>query len=801
MKNIRIILFSSFLSFILLYPQNKSIHQKNWEEKKAEKLTTNKVEPFRIFNSKNQKLSKTVFGYLPDWEYVSQSSEYLRLDLLTHIAIFGFTTDGNGNLENPLAWPWTNLITQAHNSNVKMIMTVISFDSDIIHQILVDENTQSNLISNIISIIQQNNLDGVNIDFENVYEEDRNDNFVGFLQNLKNSLENDIELSFASPGWNWGGWNFQAIAETCDYLFLMEYDYYGEWSESSGPSAPLIGDWINITRSINEQYANIDKSKLILGIPYYGNHWETANLDENADILRFINSPRYRDIKSGFDWNSKKWSDYFSNSFFSWQENNSHQIWYDSKQSLEEKYDFAISQNMKGIGIWALGFDGNRTELWDLINQKFGNGQIPKPEPPIAVFINPNTKQLIFDCDDESATNYLVYFYQENSEVDSLVTTKKNVDISGILQNEGTYYFYVKSANSSGNSNKSTTVAIKNGENFENLVIDGFDNYYGNNNNFNYVEKFGNSANFTFASTNNEAVIRNYLSLDDYMRVFWFVGNEDRGTETFNFLEQQKISDYIELVQNFQGKHAIFINGSEIGYDLADTTNWATLQDLTFFENVLAAKYVSDSPFDEMNTHFSFSSTDSEFNLGGEIFFDDGNYGTYSVLYPDIIQPNNSSSIFQINGISSENGICGISRKNVDENFHARFLLYSTIPFETIRTDNERDEFISALYQYFDFPISVEDNTEIPLEFKLSQNYPNPFNPNTTISYQIPQNSFVNLKIYDVLGNEIATLVNEQKSAGKYKVKFELKNLSSGVYFYKIQANNFIEIKKMILIK
>ncbi len=136
-----------------------------------------------------------------------------------------------------------------------------------------------------------------------------------------------------------------------------------------------LPDWVNITRSINEQYANIDKSKLILGVPYYGNHWETANLDENAEILRFINSPSYRDVKSGFDWNSKQWSDYFSNSFFSWQENNSHQIWYDSKQSLVEKYDFAISHNMKGIGIWALGYDGNRTELWYLINQKYGNGR------------------------------------------------------------------------------------------------------------------------------------------------------------------------------------------------------------------------------------------------------------------------------------------------------------------------------------------------------------------------------------------------------------------------------------------
>ena len=86
-------------------------------------------------------------------------------------------------------------------------------------------------------------------------------------------------------------------------------------------------------------------------------------------------------------------------------------------------------------------------------------------------------------------------------------------------------------------------------------------------------------------------------------------------------------------------------------------------------------------------------------------------------------------------------------------------------------------------------------------EYALEQNYPNPFNPRTTIKYQLPQDGLVTLKIYDVLGSEIATLVNEQKAAGKYEVNFDASSLSSGVYIYKIQAGNFINSKKMILIK
>jgi hypothetical protein len=89
------------------------------------------------------------------------------------------------------------------------------------------------------------------------------------------------------------------------------------------------------------------------------------------------------------------------------------------------------------------------------------------------------------------------------------------------------------------------------------------------------------------------------------------------------------------------------------------------------------------------------------------------------------------------------------------------------------------------------------------------QNYPNPFNPTTLIRYDIPEGSFVTLKIYDVLGNEIATLVNEEKLAGSYEVKFSATGLSSGIYFYKLQAGDpssgsgqgFVDTKKMILLR
>ena len=104
--------------------------------------------------------------------------------------------------------------------------------------------------------------------------------------------------------------------------------------------------------------------------------------------------------------------------------------------------------------------------------------------------------------------------------------------------------------------------------------------------------------------------------------------------------------------------------------------------------------------------------------------------------------------------------------------------------------------------------VNVEaSNSNIPNDFLLYQNYPNPFNPTTKIKYTVPvtlsevEGSLVTLKVYDVLGNEIATLVNEENSTGSYEVEFDGNNLPSGIYFYQLQTGQFIETKKMLLIK
>ena len=101
----------------------------------------------------------------------------------------------------------------------------------------------------------------------------------------------------------------------------------------------------------------------------------------------------------------------------------------------------------------------------------------------------------------------------------------------------------------------------------------------------------------------------------------------------------------------------------------------------------------------------------------------------------------------------------------------------------------------------FEYSNVIEVEVASPSTFSLEQNYPNPFNPSTKIKYSVTQSSNVVLKIYDVLGNEVATLVNEEKPAGSYEVEFNPSSLTSGVYFYKLQAGSFVDMKKMLLLK
>ncbi len=122
-------------------------------------------------------------------------------------------------------------------------------------------------------------------------------------------------------------------------------------------------------------------------------------------------------------------------------------------------------------------------------------------------------------------------------------------------------------------------------------------------------------------------------------------------------------------------------------------------------------------------------------------------------------------------------------------------------------TNSDSESVYSEWRMFSDYPTSIDESIELPQEYSLLQNYPNPFNPSTTISYRVPEVSDVVLKVYDVIGREVSSLVNEEKAAGEYRINFNAGNLASGIYFYRLEAKskvsnkNFTKVGKMVLTK
>lgn len=395
-------LFLNILVFLLISisfvkSQNITVHQfenEFYKKNRAPQSATNFNLPKKTSSAK---LNKAVFGYLPYWEYYAGTHKNIRYDLLTHLAVFSFEADSLGNLKNPTGWPWNDIIQNAKANNVKLILTVTNFNGNEIHALLTNQTYKANLLSNIYQKVKLYSFNGVNIDFESVKTGDRNSVISSFFAELKSTFVTqnmNVEISFASPIVNWGGWDFSMIAKNLDLFFIMGYDFYGDWSTTTGPSAPLIGGNYNLTRSLSFDYYTVVQSnpeKLILGVPYYGNYWRTKSPNPYT-TAKGSTSKRYRHVVTDFNNKEQLW-DYSSNTpWLRWQDTTWNQIWYDDKKSLTMKYDLAIKKKIAGIGIWALGYDDGRSELWKLIDSMFtsATSSLINPSIPTSTSLDQN---------------------------------------------------------------------------------------------------------------------------------------------------------------------------------------------------------------------------------------------------------------------------------------------------------------------------------------------------------------------------------------------------------------------------
>jgi hypothetical protein len=260
-------------------------------------------------------------------------------------------------------------------------------------------------------------------------------------------------------------------------------------------------------------------------------------------------------------------------------------------------------------------------------------------------------------------------------------------------------------------------------------------------------------------------------------------------------------------------------NNSNLGTVISDTTGWTDVVtiyfDITNINGAANLYWLSSSPF--WGIYDDDNLTLLEPNIFQNLIF------AYDVTSPQLVaaslldsinvelefsEPLDSASALNISNYSIDNGIniLGINTSTNQSKLIINTTAHTFGQQYTITVSNVVDlsgNFISLSNNTAEYtlPASSINDEKIPTEFLLSQNYPNPFNPTTKISWQSPVSGHQTLKVYDVLGNEVASLINEFKPAGSYEVEFKSENLASGVYIYRLQTSEFTETKKMVLLR
>ena len=335
-------------------------------------------------DSRSTSLTATVFGFLPYWS----SAAFLRHDLLTHIACAAVEVSGDGTLGNDHGWPWTSVINEAHQDGVRVVLVATLFDSAGLLDLLTDPEHQSAFFANIHGKMLEGSADGLNIDFEGdgTQWQAFMPSFMAELTSYLHAAQPGCDVTVDGPAVNWSGaWDLSALAQSCDGIVIMGYDFYGSWSTSTGPVAPLAGGSFNIENTVYGQYASVVKTspdKLILGVPYYGAHWTTVSSEPRCAVTGWIGHPGYSTAQPESELYGLLWDEQSQTPWYRWHDGTTwHQVWFDNATSLGRKYDLAIAASLRGVGIWALGYDGDRTELWATIEDRF----VHTPPPPIPV--------------------------------------------------------------------------------------------------------------------------------------------------------------------------------------------------------------------------------------------------------------------------------------------------------------------------------------------------------------------------------------------------------------------------------
>lgn len=338
------------------------------------------LSPKRESLSVNSQLNKRVFGYHPYW--TGSAWQNYRWDLLTDLCYFSFEVDpATGNASTIHDFMVDPVIDTALANGVKIHLCVTLFSG---HSLFFNSaQSQQTLIDTLISIVAERGIHGINIDFEAVPSSQSN-NLTAFIQSLSAQMHAALpgtELSIASPAVNWNNtFDIPALTPWLDFYMVMTYDYYYGGSSLAGPVSgfwPMTSSFnYSISHSITYyQSQGVEPGKLLMGVPYYGREWPVESNTLPAQSIGSGVSLTYRQIAGGGNGNyipENLYWDYRSyNPYYSYYNSMWNQCFFDNTRSLTLKYNAVNRRSLAGIGIWALGYDNGRDELWNLIEEKF----------------------------------------------------------------------------------------------------------------------------------------------------------------------------------------------------------------------------------------------------------------------------------------------------------------------------------------------------------------------------------------------------------------------------------------------
>lgn len=341
-----------------------------------------------------------VFGWHPYW--MGSAWKSYPFELLSTISYFSYKLDPKtGSYTNPeqiQEWRKTAMIDSAKLKKTKILLTVSSHGYKNNNSFLGDQSKWSTMIDSLTNLLKYRDADGVDINFEGLPYLKRG-SFNRFIQALRKRLNQNITnktpiISMTLPAVDSREiFDVLHLNKFVDLFVIMGYDY-NTGPQLQGAVAPLLPfETENISLNNTLKYyldIGIDPKKTILALPYYGSMWEGTLSEDGSTSSMFERKVTYREIRSLFNEDfitrnkltpvleKKSMTNYFN---INYPDNTSKEVWFDDDYTLGKKYDFALTNKLKGVGIWALGYDNGYNELWDVIENKFATDKLKVEDP------------------------------------------------------------------------------------------------------------------------------------------------------------------------------------------------------------------------------------------------------------------------------------------------------------------------------------------------------------------------------------------------------------------------------------